>query len=1202
MATNNNDDITTKDLLSLADLYFYKKYHMFRHLHNSYDNFLEDSIRNLLENNDHIIHEKVDGNKLYRRLFKFSNIRISPPKNSDGSPLFPATARKLNKSYNAEIIATIRQVQIVIDIMTDAVIDERDTGNIEHDYVIAKIPLMLKSKFCSLNLYKDRDNENECDMDPGGYFIVGGSEKAIICQDRMVENKPLVFIRKDSGAISHIVQVNSKTYKNRLERKSQVFKIKINKTGIMNILVPILEEVNVFILFRALGIESDRDIINMITNDNDRDMIEKIKITLDECRNDKRDMIQTRDSALDYLINRIRIKNKILDQNMESENYIRQRKLSLLRLLENNFIPHMEDSSLKEKGLYLGFMINKLLNVVLDRKDPDDRDSYINKRVDLPGDLLYELFEKNFKRILVDCGKQIENRVVDNDKVINVISYIKPSVIEQGYKSALSTGTWDRKKGVAQVLQRLSYLQYIVMLRRIDSPSGDASTAKLINPRNLHMSSIPFLCCVSTPEHAKVGLTKHLSIISSMTIMSYDQYVLLKRYLKRNIKNLRDMDLSEIRNTTKVFLNGEWLGNTDNSIKLENSLEKKRLNGEIDNKNTSIIMDYDLNILYIYCDSGRLYRPVLKVNDNNELLLNKEHINKISLNRLEKNKVSDWDKLLIEYPNIIDYIDMEKQPFLLLAENIDVLKQMNEKQNKSLDEVDKDTTDNKYDEGFFIKYSHCEIHPSLLLGDIPINTPFGNSNPGARNVFNYAQSRQAIGIPMTNYRDRLDITYVLYHPQTPLVSTRASKYIGTDIMASGENCIVAIMCYTGFNQEDSIIFNKSAIDRGLFYATALKKYQSQIQKNKSSGDEDQFMKPDATKVVGIKYGSYEKLNDRGFVPEETQIVDGDIILGKVTQLQETNRIDGKQFRDSSEAYSSNANAVIDRVYTDIRGEDGYETRKVLIRSERRPNIGDKFATKNAQKGTIGAQYRSIDMPYTANGMRPDVLLNAHALPSRMTIGQLVECLSGKVGAIDGYNMDGTHFEKYDMEELEKRLEELGYESKGYEEMYNGMTGEKIDAKIFIGPTYYMRLKHMVEDKIHGRARGPKTQLTRQPTEGRSRNGGLRLGEMEQQALVAHGASSFINEKMLYNSDATVLHVCDLCGMLAQRVVLENTDTTPRDTDIYKCVSCNNTNRISKVMIPYAQKLLTQELISMGIVPRIEIENDEYNDELDNNNK
>ena len=438
-----------------------------------------------------------------------------------------------------------------------------------------------------------------------------------------------------------------------------------------------------------------------------------------------------------------------------------------------------------------------------------------------------------------------------------------------------------------------------------------------------------------------------------------------------------------------------------------------------------------------------------------------------------------------------------------------------------------------------------------------------------------------MGLYLTSYKDRMDISQVLYHPHVPLVTTRTMFYNHVCDMPAGENAIVAIMSYIGYNQEDSIIINKSAVDRGLFRGETLKKYHSEISKNPSTSQDDIFTKPDKNKVTGMKQADYSKLNENGFVPEETEIEPHTIIIGKASPIQPTGN-NNKVYKDSSTIYKQPVKGVVDRVHTGIYNADGYEMYNVKIRTERIPVIGDKFSTRHGQKGTIGILLDQKDMPFTEEGMVPDIILNPHAMPSRMTIAQLIECIASKIAANDGIFFDGTPFNDYDVRQLPKLLEKVGYKDFGSETMYCGITGKKMEAKIFIGPTYYMRLKHMVNDKVHARARGPRQALTRQPLEGRVRDGGLKIGEMEKDAMVAHGIGQFLKERMMETSDITTVHICDNCGLLATKMM---------DKEIWYCTlpKCRNSG-ISKINVPYAFKLLIQELMSVNIASRIKTDN------------
>lgn len=462
------------------DLFFKQKNVMYTHLYNSFDKLLDEDITNFLKNNNSVFFERITKDKVYKYKFKFEDIAIKPPFiEMDDEIMFPQHARIRNLTYASKLVATITQTQEIIDIATDEVIT-KIIGQPEYEYPITNIPIMVRSKYCSLNLKKLYD-KSECEYDPGGYFIVNGSEKVVMSLERMIDNRPLVFIKKDSSSVSYTVQVNSKSHKTEL---MQIINIRMRKDNTLTIKVPILNEIPVFILMRALGIESDSDIINYCVYDHDDiDMINIVRISLENSRPENEDIkIVTQEDALNHLTSHLRV----LKKYNETDKVIKQqeKRIHLMQLLKDNFFPHIE-GSLIEKAFYIGYMINRLLQCFLGRIKPDDRDSYINKRVDLPGQLIFELFKQFYKKMLNECNKFFKKRNQDDDNPLNIINQIKPNIIEQGLKTALLTGAWGKKKGVAQMLQRLTYLQTLSSLRRINSPTVDASTNKLTSPRHL---------------------------------------------------------------------------------------------------------------------------------------------------------------------------------------------------------------------------------------------------------------------------------------------------------------------------------------------------------------------------------------------------------------------------------------------------------------------------------------------------------------------------------------------------------------------------------------------------------------------------------------------------------------------------------------------------------------------------------------------
>jgi len=473
-------------------------------------------------------------------------------------------------------------------------------------------------------------------------------------------------------------------------------------------------------------------------------------------------------------------------------------------------------------------------------------------------------------------------------------------------------------------------------------------------------------------------------------------------------------------------------------------------------------------------------------------------------------------------------------------------------------------------------YTHAEIHPSMLLGVACSIIPFPDHNQSPRNTYQSAMGKQAMGIYATNYQLRMDtLAHVLCYPQKPLVTTRTMQYLHFRELPAGQNAIVAIACYSGYNQEDSVIMNHSSVDRGLFRSIFYRSYRDE---EKGTLSREVFEKPNRQTTMHMRAGSYDKLDDDGLITPGSRASGSDVIIGKTIPLPQPD--DGEVVKhtksDASTSMRANEDGIIDQVMV-TTNSDGYRFVKIRVRIVRIPQVGDKFSSRHGQKGTCGMLYRQEDMPFTQEGITPDIIINPHAIPSRMTIGQLIECLLGKVSAIEGSEGDATPFTDATVKNFSSRLHECGYQMRANEVMYNGMTGKKLEAHLFIGPTYYQRLKHMVEDKIHSRSRGPVQILTRQPVEGRARDGGLRFGEMERDCMIAHGSANWLKERLFLVSDEYRVHVCDMCGLMAIANLKKS---------VFECKACSNMTQISQVMIPYAFKLMLQELMAMCIAPRM----------------
>jgi len=824
-------------------------------------------------------------------------------------------------------------------------------------------------------------------------------------------------------------------------------------------------------------------------------------------------------------------------------------------------LPHMGINEAYEtkKGFYLGYIVHKLLATALGRRDLDDRDHFGNKRLDLSGPLLGTLFRQLFKKLTKDVKNYLQ-KTLDAGRDFNLTMAVKAKTITHGLKYSLATGNWGMQKGaaakagVAQVLNRLTFASTLSHLRRLNTPIG--REGKLAKPRQLHNTQWGMVCPAETPEGGACGLVKNLALMAYISVGSASAPILefLEEWAK---ENLEEISPTIIPQSTKIFVNGVWVGISRQPDHLVKTLRQLRRCVDV-SAEVSIVRDTKDREIRLYTDPGRACRPLFIV-ENQQLLIKKGHIKKLQRKELSG---YGWNEIVAN--GLIEYIDCEEEETAMIAMTLD------------------DVASSRLESNAYTRtHTHCEIHPSMILGIAASIIPFPDHNQSPRNTYQSAMGKQAMGMYITNYQLRMDtLAHVLYYPQKPLVTTRAMEYLHFRELPAGINTIAAIACYSGYNQEDSLMMNQSSIDRGFFRSVFFRSYKDE-EKKQGSYINEEFEKPAKESVVGMRHGTYEKLEDDGLTAPGTRVSGDDIIIGKTTPIPTRDddlgpRNQKQTKRDSSTALRSSETGIIDQVMLSTNA-DGFKFVKVRVRSVRVPQIGDKFASRHGQKGTVGMTYRQEDMPFTIEGVTPDLIMNPHAVPSRMTIGHLIECLLGKVSATTGDEGDATPFTSVTVEAIAKTLHKCGYQQHGHEVLYNGHTGRRMEAQIFLGPTYYQRLKHMVDDKIHSRARGPVTILTRQPTEGRSRDGGLRFGEMERDCMISHGAAQFLKERLMDQSDAYRIHVCDICGLIAVANLRNKT---------FECKGCRNKSQISQVNIPYACKLLFQELQAMQIAPRM----------------
>jgi len=1082
---------------SIIESYFQGQHleRLVRHQLESYNNFVSYQIIKTIEmfNPVHIASEHdydVKSGKYSLEVFvTFDNFHIYRPQIHENNGaiklMFPQEARLRNFTY-ASAMTVDMNIKYVV----------RNGENLENSQTfyktlpkihIGKMPIMLKSTICVLNQYKHVENNQtgECKYDAGGYFIINGSEKTVLGQERAAENRVYCFnISKNSTKYTWMAEIKSVPDFKCISPKqiNMMLSSKNNGFGFpITLQIPrIKQPLPLFVVFRALGILSDKEICEKILlnveSRNHQMMLDALQGSIIDANK-----WLNKEDSFKYVTSNV----MFTPINMDKETGARKKQEFASDILNNDLFPHCHNMT--QKVYFLGYMTNKLLQAYFEWNKADDRDAYINKRVDLTGTLLNNLFRNYFNKLVKDMEKQVVREINngswrstdDYENIINmtnIYKIIKSTTIENGIKRALATGDFgvkhsnSNKVGVAQVLNRLTYVSSLSHARRISTPTD--KSGKLIPPRKLHNTSWGFLCPAETPEGQSVGVVKNLSYMTHITIHSHSSS--LYDYVSPYITDIQTLSSFEMFDKVKVFINGAWIGISNEPQDLYSMLKEKKQKGII-NIYTSVVFDYKLKEIRVCNDAGRLTRPLLRVNGN-KLILTNDIMKRINSNELSWDDLFTNCKMDEQGVSILEYIDPEEQNWSLIAV-------------KPRDLVNTDSVK---------KYTHCEIHPSTMFGVLASCIPFPEHNQSPRNCYQCAQGKQAMGVYTTNYDNRMDKTaYVLNYPTRPLVDTRIMNMIKLNNIPSGTNVIVAIMTHTGYNQEDSLLFNKGSLDRGLFLATVYHTEKDE-DKQKINGDEEIRCKPDPVKTKGMKFGNYNKVNSKGVVPENTLVENRDIIISKVTPIKENRNDPTKliKYEDQSRIYRTSEETYIDKNYIDRNG-DGYSFAKVRLRTVRKPVIGDKFSSRHGQKGTIGNIIPEDDMPFTKDGVKPDIIINPHAIPSRMTIGQLKETVLGKTLVSLGLFGDGTSFGEFNVKDICKELQKVGYESNGNEIMYNGLTGEQLECSVFIGPVFYQRLKHMVNDKTHSRSIGPMVNLTRQPAEGRSRDGGLRFGEMER---------------------------------------------------------------------------------------------------------
>ena len=1083
---------------------------------NSYDDFLERGLQSIIDEVAQIDIENAE----YPYKIQLGKLKLQQPRimELDGSitHIAPREARLRNVSYSSPIMLEASVVE--------------DGKILESRFIhVGDMPVMVRSNACVLRSFSEQKlvENGEDPNDPGGYFVINGSERVIVGLEDLSYNKIIV----DKEIVGGNIVFKAKVYSSIVGYRAKLELVMKHDGLIVSRIPGSPVDIPVITLMRALGLESDKEIATAVSP------VDTIQDEL-EASFEKSGEVPTSKDSIVYISKRIA-------PGMLEEFQIKRAET----LLDWGLLPHLgkNQDNRKEKSQFLGEAACKLIELKLGWVNPDDKDHYGNKVIKFAGQMLADLFRTAFRNLVRDMKYQLE-RSGQKRGINAVAAAIRPGIVTDKLNNALATGNWGRGRvGVTQLLDRTNYLSTISHLRRVQSPLS--RTQPNFEARDLHPTHFGRICPSETPEGSNCGLVKNLALSAIISVNASSEEIIEKLY-DLGVTYFLDAKIELKRDGTRVFVDGKLIGYAKDGQKLAESLREMRRHSKI-HPHVGISM-HQPNIkgatkrLYVNCNAGRVLRPLIITKDNKSLLT-QDLVEKV------KKRFLSWSDLI--RTGIIELIDANEEENCYIAIDQEKIK----------------------------KHTHMEVFSSAILGAGASIIPYPEHNQSPRNTYQSAMAKQSLGFstPLMNTSTYVRQHLMLY-PQVPIVTTKAMGLLGLEERPAGQNCVVAVLPFDGYNIEDAIVLSKSSVERGLGRTFFYRIYEAEA-KQYPGGMRDKFEIPNAEENIrGFKGEKvYRLLEEDGVIAAESNVKGGDILIGKTSPprfMEEYKEFEtkGPYRRDTSVGMRPSESGVIDTVVM-TQSHEGGRMYKVRVRDMRLPEIGDKFASRHGQKGVLGLLANNEDLPYTSEGIVPDVLINPHAFPSRMTVGMFMESITGKAAAMRGTQFDGSAFVGEKIDAVKKVLGSAGFKYSGKEIMYDGRTGRAFPAEVFVGVVYYQKLHHMVADKIHARARGQVQMLTKQPTEGRARGGGLRFGEMERDCLIAYGASMILKDRLLEESDKTEIYVCERCGLVAYH------DMKQRK---YVCRVCGDKARVSSISIAYAFKLLLQEMMSLNIAPRL----------------
>ncbi|MFA6709875.1 MAG: DNA-directed RNA polymerase subunit B [Candidatus Methanomethylophilaceae archaeon] len=1104
-------------------------------------------------------------------------IHIDEPKvmeaNGYSHELTPMEARLRNLNYLAP-------VYVDFTVIEDGIEKETETVH------IGDLPMMVKSKGCNLNkevmearkgreLTDDEYNRElilskEDPRDPGGYFIIGGTERVLITLEDLAPNRVMVEYSEKYGSAVEVAKVFSQR-----EGYRALTLVEKKKDGMVMVSVPVASgSIPLIALMKALGMESDADIYDTIVSSEDMSNI--VYSNIESCFDKKNyapNGYHTKEDAIAFL-----------ERNFAAGQAKEYRTKKVESILDRSLLPHLGDTEADrmKKAIFLGRIARAVLELSLGKRKEDDKDHYANKRLKLSGDLMEDLFRTSFNSLMKDLKYQLERNWGRKREDFRISSSIRPDLLTHKLLHALATGNWvGGRAGVSQLLDRTSNMSAMSHLRRITSSLTRSQPH--FEARDLHPTQWGRLCPSETPEGQNCGLVKNAALIIDVS----------EGFPESDVKwMLKDLGLSPVnQQSVRVYVNGDLVGSHDDAERLVMEVRDRRRCGLLSNE-INVRFDEEMNEVIINCDEGRLRRPLLVVKDGRTMLTRKH------LEGMSEHKVK-WNDLFRE--GILEWLDAEEEEDTYIAVDAFDTPDRCEHCGHALSPTEVDWMNPGKEGDVVLKCNHCgeeflvpskitqehthmEVDPMCILGVAAGLVPYPEHNSSPRVTMGAGMAKQALGIPASNYRIRPDTRgHLLHYPQKPMVQTQTMEFMGYNHRPAGQNFCIAVLSYHGYNIEDALVMNKSSVQRGLGRSTFMRTYRTE-ERRYPGGQEDHFEIP-APDVMGARADlAYASLGEDGLISPEAEVTGSNVLIGKTSPPrfleEETDFLTPQKRRETSITVRPGEYGYVDSVMV-TESENGSRLVRVKVRDQRIPELGDKFCSRHGQKGVIGRLVDQCDMPFTADGVTPDLVVNPHGIPSRMTIAHVLEMIGGKVGAMEGRTIDGTAFSGEREESIRDGLVRNGFKNTGKEVMYDGTTGRQIQTDVYTGVIFYEKLHHMVSGKMHVRSRGPVQILTRQPTEGRSRQGGLRFGEMERDCLIGHGAAMVIKDRLLDESDGTQQYVCGNpnCGHIA---------IMDRRGALY-CPVCKNNTNIYLVQTSYAFKLLMDELLSLGVAMRLQLE-------------